>query len=124
MLSEQEKEWLERRKNLCGRCFIESYCSIELHHGVHTEECWNWRPCVNSDGGMQKHAFYVDFRDAAEFEARVAEKLAKSICVVCPDNKNGSCQTRQNYPQRADIEACRMRHARIAAEAEMDAPKI
>ena len=117
MLTEAEIEWLERRKNLCSRCGWSLYGNpcIRLGRAGETGKCKGFAP--RELGGN-------DFRDAAEFEARVAEKLAKSICVVCPDNKNGSCQTRQNYPQRADIEACRMRHARIAAEAEMDAPKI
>lgn len=96
MLTDAEKQWLEDRD------------AIQFATGNFLHD-----PYLKNE--------YDDYRDAAEFEARVAEKLAKSICVVCPDNKNGSCQTRQNYPQRADIEACRMRHARIAAEAEMEA---
>ena len=115
MLSEQEKEWLERRKNLCWRCFIESYCSIELHHGVHTEECWNWRPCVNSDGGMQKHAFYVDFRDAAEFEARVARELTEPNGDYMPFCMPEDC----DFHERGNCRACRLMYARIAVEEEM-----
>lgn len=112
MLSEQEKEWLERRKNLCGRCVKRSFCRTGKTHGYNTEACRFWE--IKTPNGYINN----DFRDAAEFEARVAEKLAKSICVVCSENKNGRFTTRQNYTQRADIEACRMRHARIAVESE------
>ena len=115
MLTEAEIEWLERRKNLCVRCVKRSHCRTGKTHGYNTESCRFWE--IKTPNG------YINdnFRDAAEFEARVAEKLAKSICVVCPENKNGRCPTRNKHPQRADIEACRMRHARLAAEEEMGA---
>ena len=96
MLTDAEKEWLEDRDTI----------QFATGNFLHASYLKNERD---------------DYRDAAEFEARVAEKLAKSICVVCPENKNGRCPTRNKHPQRADIEACRMRHARLAAEEEMGA---
>ncbi|WP_300709673.1 hypothetical protein [uncultured Desulfovibrio sp.] len=116
MLTEAEERWLELRKNLCTLCEWNLYDNPCVRYGRagETGKCKGFEPRnVGSD----------DYRDAAEFEARVAEKLAKSICVVCPENKNGRCTTRQNYAQRADIEACRMRHARIAVEEEIDSEK-
>lgn len=114
MLTEAEIEWLRRRESLCERCGKKQTCGFpKAGNIVKCSCCWFEEKASGND----------DYRDAAEFEARVAEKLAKSICVVCPENKNGRCPTRQNYAQRADIEACRMRHARIAVEKEMDSEK-
>ena len=61
-----------------------------------------------------------DYRDAAEFEARVAVYLAKSPCLTCPDNPR-NCP-RENTPEKGRpwLEACRMKHARIAVEQEME----
>lgn len=69
--------------------------------------------CKN-DAGNQ------DWKDAAEFEARVAVYLAKSPCLTCPDNPR-NCP-RENTPEkgRPFWEACRMKHARIAVEQEME----
>ena len=62
----------------------------------------------------------ANHRDAAEFEARVAVYLAKSPCLTCPDNPR-NCP-RKNTPEkgRPFWEACRMKHARLAVEAEME----
>ena len=55
----------------------------------------------------------------AEFWQRAAVKLAKSICLECPDNK-GNCPRRGiEQHGREYVEACRMKHARLAVEAEM-----
>lgn len=69
--------------------------------------------CKN-DAGNQ------DWKDAAEFEARVAVYLAKSPCLTCPDNSR-NCP-RKNSPEkgRPFFEACRIKHARIAVEKEME----
>ena len=116
MLTEAEKKWLERRKNLCNRCGFQKNCSWRSQNipcekwGLFQVKAWGTK------SGDVKH----NFRDAAEFEARVAAKLAKSICFVCPDNKGGGCDTKNRAQNRACIEACRLRHARLAVEAEID----
>lgn len=118
-LSEAEKDWLEERKNICNRCVKSSWCRTGEKHGYNTESCRFWELKVPNKS-ILLGSLTEDFRDAAEFEARVAVLLAKSICFVCPNNKGGGCSTKNNSSDRACIEACRMRHARLAAEAEMD----
>jgi hypothetical protein len=56
--------------------------------------------------------FKDDYKDAAEFEARVAAKLANK----CTDTRPciGACKT---------CEARRLKHARLAVEAEMEMEK-
>lgn len=56
--------------------------------------------------------------DAAEFEARVAVKLATVICGGCEDfNKKNVCPLA--IYQATGIYECRMKHARLAVEQEM-----
>ena len=56
--------------------------------------------------------------DAAEFEARVAVKLTTFICAGCEDfNKKDLCPLA--IYQATGIDECRMKHARLAVEAEM-----
>ena len=70
--------------------------------------------------GLYPEMLVDDFHDAAEFEARVAEKLARNICIYCPDAlARKSCPSAFEYPRRTG-ESCRLMHARLAAEAEMD----
>ena len=105
MLSEQESEWLERRKknekeygrNYCLYCeqFNQEW---DLYLGY----------CNNSiDCPLTEH----DYRDVAAFEARVAENLCKidgrCLWSSCKDNMQGCT-------------FCRLYYARIAAEKEMD----
>ena len=115
-LSEQEREWLERRKNLCNRCVKAAWCRTGEKHGYNTERCRFWElkaPNQRSTGNLDE-----DFQDAAEFEARVAEKLVRNICYNCSDEPE-SCPSAFEYPRRTG-ESCRLMHARLAAEAEMD----
>lgn len=73
MLTEKDKEWLEGRKSLCARC------DCYLDHLMGTASCWD---------GMRKgwdvkecrmfyrsHVAYVDYADAARFEALVQKHL-------------------------------------------------
>ena len=69
--------------------------------------------CKN-DAGNQ------DWKDAAEFEARVAIYLAKSPCLTCPDNPRNCPRNNSPDKGRPFFEACRMKHARIAVEQEME----
>ena len=86
MLSEQEREWLERRKN-----------------PGHINK-WGY-PCSNP----LSYDRIADFIDAAEFEARVAEKLARNICYNCSDEPEG-CPSAFEYPRRTGAR-CRPRRA-------------
>lgn len=73
-LSEKEKDWLERRekylKLYCQHCqFFEPYDTPHVNPGWCSGDCWCC-PVVGKD-------ILYSFQDAAEFNARVAEKLAK-----------------------------------------------
>ena len=93
-LSEAEEKWLEDRD------------AIQFATGEYL--------C-----GLYPEMLVDDFQDAAEFEARVAEKLARNICIYCPDAlARKSCPSAFEYPRRTG-ERCRMRHARLAVEGEM-----
>lgn len=105
MLSEQERDWLERRKKN-EKEYSSVYCPCceqfnpewDLYLGYCNDD---------ADCPLTKH----DFRDAAEFEARVAENLCKidgrCLWSICKDNMHGCT-------------FCRLYYARIAAENEMD----
>lgn len=94
-LSEAEEKWLEDRD------------AIQFATGEYL--------C-----GLYPEMLVDDFQDAAEFEARVAEKLARNICIYCPDAlARKSCPSAFEYPRRTG-ESCRLMHARIAVEQEMD----
>lgn len=129
-LSEQEREWLERRKNLCNRCVKAAWRRTGEKHGYNTERCRFWElkaPNQRSTGNLDE-----DFQDAAEFEARVAEKLAKprselrSHCSRYETTDDGHLVRKTACPPHHDIDncpsvaACSLYHARLAAEAEMD----
>lgn len=62
-LTEQEREWMERRKNLCGRCM---YSASGRHCGMCDENFYAFDPGYCNDGFI-----------AAEFEARVAAMAAQ-----------------------------------------------
>ena len=111
MLTEKERKWLERRKK-----------NEKEYGSVYCPYCEQFNPewdlylgyCNNSiDCPLTEH----DFQDAAEFEARVAEKLARNICYNCSDEPEG-CPSAFEYPRRTG-ERCRLMHARIAVEGEM-----
>ena len=95
-LSEAEEKWLEDRD------------AIQFATGEYL--------C-----GLYPEMLVDDFQDAAEFNARVAEKLARNICIYCPDAlARKSCPSAFEYPRRTG-ESCRLMHARLAVEAEMEA---
>lgn len=132
-LSEKEKEWLERRKNLCNRCVIASWCRIGEKHGYNTEQCRFWKLKIPGKDTFFG-SFEEDFKDAAEFEARVAERLAKPRkelrpkgCSWYEKNADGHLVRKTACPPHHDIDncpglaMCSIYHARLAAEAEMDA---
>lgn len=109
-LTESEKKWLDARAaaNRIAECYSCLLCEWREKQGI---ACL-FRECQR---------FNENYRDAAEFEARVAVYLAKAPCLTCPDNPQGGCSTRKlNSYGRAHVEACRLKHARLAVEEEME----
>lgn len=122
MLTEAEKEWLERRKNLCTRCSRTTSCREGKRHGFNTYKCRFWEASTNL-GALRE-----SFRDAAEFEARVARRLSLGgTCADCKTKPHNCPLQRWPYAHfqktatREECAECRMRHARLAVEADMDA---
>ena len=106
MLSEAEKKWLHRRKNLddhtfCWHCPTGKKgfpCTDWLYHLCPTQ-------CSNQD-----------FEDAAKFEARVAIELTRCHDDLTGCNGfDGTC-----HEETLTCLACRLKHARLAVEAEME----
>lgn len=115
MLTEAEKNWMRRRegylKHYCRHCqFFKPYDAPHVIPGYCQGDSWCC-PVVGKD-------ILYSFQDAAEFEARVAEKLVRNICYNCSDEPEG-CPSAFEYPRRIG-ERCRLMHARLAVEAEMD----
>lgn len=109
MLTEAEKKWLEERENrICKFC-------------IHCPGYLNTIPCLDWwDGTCMMDTTLEEFRDAAEFEARVAAKLAQSPCWSCPEKSKLSCPRGKSEANgRPKAEACRLKHARLAVEEEM-----
>ena len=84
MLTEKEKEWLERRKNICNRCVKSPWCRVGERHEYNIENCRFWEIKVPNKN-ILLGSLEEDFRDAAEFEARVAEKLAERAFRLCDE---------------------------------------
>ena len=107
-----EEKWLGRRaaNEMAFDAFFCPHCEqFNVERDPYLGHCDDDSRCP-----LTEH----DFRDAAEFEARVAEKLARNICYNCSDAPEG-CPSAFEYPRRTG-ERCRLMHARLAAEAEMD----
>lgn len=129
MLTEQERAWLERRKNLCERCFY--------GEDGRPNFCGRWRDgkCIDFDpeSCLSENA---DYKDAAKFEAHVAAILAKEVdsrnilrpkgCLWTEVGEDGNraikfaCPPHHRFDNCADTSVCNLYLARIAAEAEMD----
>lgn len=98
MLTEQERKWLEERNNLCKRCTRHSpavvYCSCG--HNFNTNA----------------YSLTPDYRDAAEFEARVQRALMYQYekAYHCKDVSGGFMPDRDTM----------LMYARLAVEQEMD----
>lgn len=100
MLTDYEKQWLEDRDA------IQFATGNFLHEPYLKNEC-------------------DDYRDAAEFEARVAEKLSALINYPQPpDFEPGciSCPAFKNDDGNACV-ACVIKEARLAVEEEMESSK-
>ncbi|WP_297217469.1 hypothetical protein [uncultured Desulfovibrio sp.] len=131
-LTQAEKTWLERRKNLCSRCARYGSCKIGNKHGFNTETCRFWE-AVNPKGEILVRNY---FYECAKFEARVSEKLAKPRnelrpkgCSWYETTEDGHLVRKTACPLRHDIDncpgsaMCLLYHARLSAEEEMDGSK-
>ena len=108
MLTEEEKRWLERRKNLCTRCEWNLYDNPCIRYGRagETGKCKGFESReVGSD----------DYRDAAEFEARVQKWLMYQCEKVfhCKEVSGGFMPSRETM----------LMFARLAVEEEMESSK-
>lgn len=117
MLTKKELVWLERRKSMCGNC---------KHYGLRCGYCL-------PEGAVCKYMELdvedPDYKDAAEFEARVALWLAKDTGTDCLRSSGCSWYTknkrRTQCPPGLDIDKCDRIHcslylARLKAEKEME----
>lgn len=107
MLDEAEKWWLYTRKNVdmvTGTYF----CATCQYMNDEEEECI-FRKCP---------IFEADYRDAAEFEARVAARLTGLNAAELPCYPNFLCPYRAKHI--GSCKACYLKHARLAVEAEME----
>lgn len=129
-LSEKEKDWLERREVLCTHCDL---IARGLCQGHNKTSCSHWDR-FHCNNPVKRYKAFQDMQDAAEFEARVAEKLAKPRkelrpkgCSWYETTEGGHLVRKTACPPHHDIDncpgvaMCSLYHARLAAEAEMEA---
>jgi hypothetical protein len=127
MLTEAEKKWLEERKPPTQKPWTttadDNFCRTCKKYNI---DCVPWFrntvDCPTDQGGH--------FRDAAEFEARVAAKLSiredrLTPCILDPNPEtHGECKQwhfywRNSYAVYCGCAACRLKYARLAVEEEM-----
>lgn len=111
MLDDKTIFWLGRRK----RDIKNKFGYFCRHCGQYKHQFVEW---CNDEYYCPICTRKYDYMDAAEFEARVAEKLATVICAGCEDfNKKNVCPL--TIYQARGICECRMKHARLAVERAM-----
>ena len=124
MMDKQTLEWMERRKNLCTRCYKRGWCRAGAMHNFNTTKCHYFE--MSAPGRITGYTF-EDYSDAAEFEARVAVKMAEPWILSggkpnCPRNGCIVPMQRQKLKPR-DAERicawCVIKYARLAVEREM-----
>ena len=113
MLTEKERKWLEEREE---KHFICRYCT---HTHIEKTHCQYVPPFYNQ--WCYLFAENQDWEYAAEFEARVAAKLASMDYedVPCAHGMKIFCP-RPDKPKQDCGTWCLMREARLAVEAEME----
>lgn len=115
MLTDKERKWLENRNDVCFRCSKNKRtCSQALR-----------KICLDilfpiKDRTLMKEQ---DYCDAAEFEARVAEKLTLKEPCPLPENADlDDCPYSyfiEDEESAFSCRWCRLKRARIAVEEEM-----
>ncbi|WP_418717687.1 hypothetical protein [Bilophila wadsworthia] len=108
MLTEKERKWLENRSNKCLRCLY--YSGVESIEGI-CFWCSDKKEFVPKEYGIEPL-----YRAAAEFEARVAARLAGAWAIGEDMCFNNHCQ----LFAKDRCTACYLKNARIAVEEEMD----
>lgn len=109
MLTEKEKRWLEFRKNVCFRCKKRRQtCSPVLRE-----------ICQKAGYPIRDLAMVIppDYRDAAEFEARVSRCIAGNASEL--DMISNNLQFLDGFKAKS-LAWYILREARIAVEEEMD----
>lgn len=110
MLTEKEKRWLEKRKKRCERC-------------THYSPNIVWCQCIHNFK-TDAYSLEPNYHDAAEFEARVAEKLTLKEPCPLPENADlDDCPYSyfiEDEESAFSCRWCRLKRARIAVEEEMD----
>ena len=109
MLTEQEKRWLEFRKNVCFRCKKRRQtCSLQLRED-----------CRKAGYPIRDLAMVIppDYRDAAEFEARVSRCIAENASEL--DMISNNLQFLDGFKAKS-LAWYILREARIAVEEKMD----
>lgn len=126
MLTQNEKNWLEERQNICLRCCDRKYCRTGKRHGYNTTDCRYWKITVFESYSLR----YPDgnYKDAAEFEAAVAAKLATERMAInwgddlsCCPPEMAERECLKKASQNPDCQWCHLKYARIAVEAKMEA---
>jgi hypothetical protein len=111
MLTINEKRWLVQRKGYCN------WCSVKFK----TDSCF-W---VITAGLCPLYPRQVSTQDAAEFSERVAAKLAINDTSYLPCHQKGhenQCPYDNYCPTDKKKTAwCKLKHARLQVEEEMDA---
>lgn len=117
MLDDKTLEWLERRKCLCTRCGVKK-CPLPHFQNRTYGDCYFFE--IKSPG-TRKGILCQNYRDAAEFEARVAEKATGRrevmLCVYC-QYKNDGCKSSNKLHTRMESHWCQLKHHRLAVERE------
>lgn len=116
MLTEADWKWLNKRKvcwlNFCDSCLYKS----TTHHLCYT--------CITHHEICPTALSLGDFRDAAEFEARVAAKLALTYDGPEPCERNEEVKhcpwAKRVVEGKMTCKFCRLKHARLVVEREMD----
>lgn len=103
MLTEQERKWLEERNNLCKRC---------THHSPAVVYC-----SCGHNFNTNAYSLTPDYRDAAEFEARVSRCIAENASEL--DMISNNLQFLEGFKAKS-LAWYILREARIAVEEEMD----
>ena len=125
MLTEAEKKWLrERRHENCETCKTHHLLCDRCSH-IYPGNVWAWDRFTLS--GLNVETTYDELRDVAEFEARVAAKLAYGVsygelpCGAdpdCPDKHMDRYNTKET--PLLGCWMCVLRAARFEIEAKME----